>query len=618
MRPYQEEYLANVRAYIALTAARPGGGEDPVEWMEKNEAERRRLILRDMELLRGWLAPQLDRLPEADGEELEELQAFAAALYGGGTDLDLGLFCHLRQALLNLARQKGDRDGMVRELYWLGIGRHALYNKLTGLEREAAEPWLSQARLCFAEAAAYLKYFQELEDPETRSYILRSLANTALGQFRSVSERTSLLKRALQVFQDPYYRELAPQLPWDRYVRGARQLMIASLSHGREQAMTPQDVADIMESAHIVYQGNTRPEDVPLARQSFHLYSIEFYCGIYDLNTLLAKLEGLMDQTDETDYSTDGMYGLISLPAFYCQYLRSYPEELTSTRARYVARLYRRILRYMERFPAEREDASLFLYLRQLSHTFVETEGGLSYAAFQRRLMVRFAPAVYLHVRSVAAGAQALCEILLEEEPGFFDDMEDIRVLDGPEEKRRAVLALAEECGVFHDMGKLNLLDFYTRTARQWTPEEYEIVRLHPFAGSGLLAGRPSTARLASTALGHHCWYDSSRPYPGGYRRLEYPERQMTDVVALIDFLVDLTHVTGLHTGRQKTFPEAVEAAVSLEGRRFSPLLTARLRDGAVAERIRSAMERGRHDACRETGAAQVRREAPKEGGAAR
>ena len=46
------------------------------------------------------------------------------------------------------------------------------------------------------------------------------------------------------------------------------------------------------------------------------------------------------------------------------------------------------------------------------------------------------------------------------------------------------------------------------------------------------------------------------------------------------------------------TFDEAVRAAIELEGKRFSPLLTARLRDGA-AERIRRVFDRGRRDAYR-------------------
>ena len=52
MRPYQEEYIANIRAYDALAE-----GRSP-----EDEARRERLIIRNMELLRGGLLPQLDHL----------------------------------------------------------------------------------------------------------------------------------------------------------------------------------------------------------------------------------------------------------------------------------------------------------------------------------------------------------------------------------------------------------------------------------------------------------------------------------------------------------------------------------------------------------------------------
>ena len=48
------------------------------------------------------------------------------------------------------------------------------------------------------------------------------------------------------------------------------------------------------------------------------------------------------------------------------------------------------------------------------------------------------------------------------------------------------------------------------------------------------------------------------------------------------------------------TFEEAVAEAVNLEGRQFSPLLTARLRDSRVVERIRQAFEEGRQEAYRQ------------------
>ena len=42
-----------------------------------------------------------------------------------------------------------------------------------------------------------------------------------------------------------------------------------------------------------------------------------------------------------------------------------------------------------------------------------------------------------------------------------------------------------------------------------------------------------------------------------------------------------------------------VEEAISLEGRRFSPLLTAWLRDDRAVRRLREAFEEGRSEACR-------------------
>ena len=160
------------------------------------------------------------------------------------------------------------------------------------------------------------------------------------------------------------------------------------------------------------------------------------------------------------------------------------------------------------------------------------------------------------------------------------------------------MLDYAEGCGAFHDAGKINVIELYSHTARQWFDEEYEMARLHTTAGSELLSSRPSTNRYAPAALGHHTWYDGSHSHSSAYKRLECPERQMVDVIALVDWLEAITHSGISYTGTEMTFDEAVRAAIELEGKRFSTLLTARLRDGA-AERIRRVFDRGRRDAYR-------------------
>ena len=120
------------------------------------------------------------------------------------------------------------------------------------------------------------------------------------------------------------------------------------------------------------------------------------------------------------------------------------------------------------------------------------------------------------------------------------------------------------------------------------------MARLHVVAGEALLSPRPSTSRYAPAALGHHAWYDGSRGYPDAYRRLECPARQIVDVIGLMDWLEAATNADRRYDGTGESFEDAVKAAIGLEGKRFSPLLTARLRDAATVERIREAFAQGR------------------------
>lgn len=604
MQPYQEEYLSNLHQFAALSQrARPGAldcGQYAAQ-MAAVQEQIARLGRRNIELLRTGLFPVLDNLFDASAEELKELEEFSFQLFHGQTELDVGLFCQIHQALLSLARMRRDRAAMIRELYWLGLGRNSVASKLVGLELSYIEEYIARMRLCFTEAAAYLKFYDEIDDIETRSYILRSRANIALGQFHSPSQKIALLKSTLKIFQDEYYQKKAPSLPWDRFIYLIHQNITSCISHSRERVMTPEDMADIMESAYIVYQQRLEEEEMqgkqPPAKSAFSYYAIEYYCGLCDLDTFLSKVEALLDAADPLDYSRDGIYNMISLPAFYSQYLEQYPDRVPPRRE-YLEGLYLRILNYADRFPGELGDGNLFLYLRQLSLTFVET-GGVPYGDFLERLLLRFAPDIFCHSHVVGEGAKALCAVILEDDPGFFDDIDFIRDAPSPEEKRRAVLDFAMGCGVFHDMGKISVIELYSRTPRQWFEEEYGMARLHTLAGHVLLEPRPSTSRYAPAALGHHAWYDGSRGYPDQYKRLDCPARQMVDVIGLIDWLETATNSTQMHTGVQKTFPEAVQAAVELEGKRFSPLLTAYLRDPKVAGQLQAALAAGRQNAYR-------------------
>ena len=190
MQPYQEEYISNLKKIAELTiwskSKECSFEEFYVEIFQAGKLLEQ-TVRRNMELLKENLFPVLDQMFEADSEQLSELLEFAGSLLNSREELDAGLFCQIHRALLSMARFRKDRRAMIRELYWLGIGRNSMNNKLVGLESSRSEEYVQRMRLCFTEAAAYLKYFDELEDSETRGYILRSRANMALGQYKSVA-----------------------------------------------------------------------------------------------------------------------------------------------------------------------------------------------------------------------------------------------------------------------------------------------------------------------------------------------------------------------------------------------------------------------------------------------
>ena len=72
----------------------------------------------------------------------------------------------------------------------------------------------------------------------------------------------------------------------------------------------------------------------------------------------------------------------------------------------------------------------------------------------------------------------------------------------------------------------------------------------------------------------------------------------MVDVVGLADWIDNMLHSSWLYGRSQKSYDEVIADAIALEGKRFSPLLTARLRDSKVTEKIKQAGTSAHLEAC--------------------
>lgn len=570
MQDYQQRYLDNCRRIRELESA-DGDGDILRALSHENTL-----------LITENLFPALDDLYAQDADTLVSLEQFADELVKGPAAIDVPLANQVFESLLGRIRRSGSREDLIRVLYKLGMARYGLWYMLSGLDYEDVSRFTLRMRYCFAEASGYLKHFAEF-DETTQSYILRSTANLYLGTFTDWREKLECVRFSMRVFTDPRIREAAPGLPWNRYMSSLHQQMIGVIPHRYSSGeLSPEAVSDVMESAHLVYEAQmetARKNGQPQLPQTvFSYYALEFRCGLISKEELLKNAEAMLDSADTASYDAVNSYLIVSLPAFYAQYLTLMPEQIPPRR-RYIAGIYDRLVKYVENMPLDTIPDQIVLYLRQSLSQFIEVDGGISYREFAEMLLRRFSPDLYEHGVSTGLIAEAVCRRIMSEEPDFFDEIPEIATLSG-EEKIDAAAELATHASILHDLGKINFATLY-HTGRQLLAVEEELMELHTTTGYIYLRAHESTKAFADAAYGTHRYYDSSGGFPEEYRRKDSPYRMLVDLIAFADFLQDDEEENA------PSFDEKISTAISESGRRFSPLITAWLRDRELISQLR-------------------------------
>ena len=575
MKPYQQQYIENTKEIIALSDFCRGIGEPFPLWYEsRRRAEERSAALRreNIRLLEEELFPCLDTLHTAPEEELDELAAFADVLMDWKSNLDCGLYVLIHDALLSLCRTRGDRDGVIRELYKLGMGMFYQNRGIQGMSDERSQAFYFENELVFTEAGSYLKYFDRIASSETRGYIVRALANIAICS-PDKKKRVAVTGRVIALTQDPYYTEQAPELPWKTYLSRAYQQMSSNRSVLSKGDLTAKELAAILEACQIVFEPETAGEN-PNVRWLWPYYEMEYSCGFADLDKTLNRMEVLIDEDGGDAYDVSGLYRNLQLPLYYGKLIAENPGlQSLPRRMAFARKAYRKMMHTFMNFPADRIDELFVYYIILTFDSYQELPGCESYRTVTGRLMERFAGEQYVRSRKVSELLKVLSLAIVKSDTGFFDDIPFLAALKDPEEKLKAVAAYADACGVYHDFGLIRMNMNKLLRTRNLLEREDKIYQQHTLIGHYDLDRKTSTKIFADIALGHHRWYDGSGGYPEEYQRAASPYRQMTDACAVAVFLAE-----NWAGDADALFAEVIAGG----GTRFSPLVTAVLDDRQV------------------------------------
>lgn len=582
MQAYQTKYIENLRRMQKLGDFFGVSTEAFGPWYE--EQARRRLQMKALKqenvaLLNQHLFPALDVLPGAGPEAIRELEAFSDVLMDWSTNLDCGVYVVIHDALLSLYRLRRDRNGIIKELYKLGMGLYYLNRGLIGIEGGKTLPFRFRNEMVFTEAGSYLKFFEQIEDKDTRGYILRALANIAICT-EDHRRRIAVSAQILNIVKDDYYRNLEPSLPWDTFLRRTNQQMSANrevLSRGN---LTTQELTAVLESCYEVFkpeQDNPNPN----VRWLWPYYEMEYSCGFVNLQTTLDRLERLIEAAPEGQHDMSTMYASVQLALYYGILMRRNPSLQTKVHhVRFLVYAYRRMMETMLSYPVEQMD-DYFQYLTCYVLTdYLEIEGVEPFSRIVHQLMGRFSGTMYVRSAQAADMMALLSGTIFDSEPAFFDDIESLGAVADPAQKRAAVMDFAAQCGFYHDLGlfKMNLLR--TMSSRNLFEREDQMAQLHATAGRDDLRRCASTAAYADVVYGHHAWYNGMGGYPEDYVRTASPSRQMTDVMAVVAYLLD----------REEDPGAALDEIRALAHSRFSPLVVAYLEDEELRRGLRAIL----------------------------
>ena len=567
------------------------------------------------------LEEHYDPMINSDGlltpEEVEEAWAFSEELGNAFSVnwIDAVIVYLQRLRLLEDARRKGDDnllirmlDGFIQASYsvlYITIrfnevsdisarirdkGMEAGYEQMGFLDKEKFSRLSDESKDIVLTDARYIRALFERDDEPVEEDINE--------------EEMRILRKALKLEADPFYREQLPGYDWRYHEYRTLDYLSTLTEKNNNRGFSDRHLQEIHEATgRLIRLWESDPaffgkrdsrRDLELAR-----LRNAYLAGETDIPSYRSALLELEKQHKEDDFTALNSLITTLVPLEYILTLDR--AHLTQQECDYLNDFYNRLVMRMHRMPKKGTMSFLLTYLKSLLDAFIEVPGGMTFEKFGLHLMAALHPPTYVHSLSVAAIAECLVRHLLARSPGLFTDMEGFASARDVERNGETIADLTYHAALCHDFGKLSIIDIIMTYGRNLRDIEFEMIRTHPEVGALLLERHPSTARYASVARGHHRFFDDSGGYPESFRTATDPDRTVIAVVACADCLDAATDSIGRSYKEGKQLERYLREVREGSGTRYAPYLDELLRDEGVVRELTYLISGGRDENYRKT-----------------
>ncbi|MBR0171545.1 MAG: HD domain-containing protein [Lachnospiraceae bacterium] len=449
--------------------------------------------------------------------------------------------------------------------------------------------------------------FRQLPDEKTKELVLINAryirvmfeGNDKIGDEATVEYILRLMKRALSLADDAFYRSQVPSYDWTYHTFRTLEYISSLTDHNNVRGCTTAQIREInlytKRMLSLVDSDPSRFETI-LSRDYLELYRIRnaYLDNEMTLHEYRHALLHLYHSYDTTQFSlhTD----LRALHTIY-EYIATLDrEKLTRQQERSLKKLYDDLIGYMHRLPKTTSMSFLISYFTDILKVYREIPGGMDFETFGLNLMAAIHPPTYVHSLSVATFATCLAKHLLKKNPSLFTGMPGYETAEDVISGENDILDFVCHAGLCHDFGKLTIIDIIMTYGRRLFESDLELIFEHPAIGAHLLERFERTRPYAEVARGHHRWFDNSDGYPDDFDMVRSPYRTVIAVVACADCLDAATDDVGRSYKSGITLDQFLAELHAGSGTRYAPYLAELLADTEVRADIETLLASARDE----------------------
>jgi len=412
-----------------------------------------------------------------------------------------------------------------------------------------------------------------------------------------------LMRRALAIAEDPFYREQAPDYDWTGHIFRTLHYLSDFTERNNIHKFNSEQLEEIFGYVkRLIEFIEIHPEleqNCPKLEQQLYLERTSYLTGRISREEYQKVLLDIIKLQGSKKFVAREMYVTIITPLDYL--LSIDPDNIKAKESESLVIIYEKLAEYAFRMPKTGVLSFMLTFIHNILRDYIVVPRGLSLKDMCLRIMAAMHPTTYVHTLNVATITEYLTSNLVDRHPELLIGVCNTKNADEVIQNKEKIAEFAHDGALLHDIGKVFIVETIITYWRRLLESEWELIQTHPVVGASLLRRFPNTAEFAELALGHHKWFDDSKGYPESFRFSEAKYPTLVSLLAVADCLDAATDSIGRTYKKGKSLDEVTKELEADCGTRYAPYAVELLRDPDIKRELNRLLTEGRDENYRNT-----------------